>query len=331
MHQKLHGYLYITSGHLKNQDYLTFKPKNYLSFACFMKDKNMKLIRLIPVLAIVLLIQSCATNQLTREGKTAYQKGNYEAALNAWDQVIEKYESKGERADGEIYYKAGLAARKLKEPKKARGYLEKAEYLEYTSPRLYTTLAKINKSLDNLSKEIEALEGYYNKYPQGDMIQAMTERLFETYVESENWKKATEIWPEIKNQAQSDADLLTGYLTVNKKLENDTLCDQLAGKILELEPKNKTALEWYAKKYFWKAENLYVKEMKAYKNNRTTSQYDRLLNKLDEVYPTFEKSRDYFLKLYKLDPKPQYAKFLGNIYSRLQNEEKADYYYEKAE
>lgn len=315
---------------LENYGFPSFTHKNCLRFAHFIKDEIMKFNRLLQGLFIILLIQSCATQKLTEEGKTAYQAGDYNSALNAWNEVIKKYESKGERADAEIYYKAGLAAKKLGQSKKARDYLETAEYLEFSSPKLYATLAKINKRVDNLSKEIEALEGYHKNYPQGDSIKAFTARLFETYVESEQWKKAVDIWPEIENQAQSDVDLLTGYLTVNKKLENDALCDKLAEKILELEPNNTTALEWYAKKYFWKAENLYVKEMKAYKNNRTTSQYDRLLNKLDEVYPNFRKSRDYFLKLYELDPKPEYAKFLGNIYSRLDKKQKAEFYYEKA-
>ncbi len=290
----------------------------------------MKFNRLLQGLFIILILHSCATQKLTGEGETAYQAGDYGSALNAWDQVIEKYESKGERADAGIYYKAGLAARELDQPKKARDYLETAEYLEFSSPRLYATLAEINKKFDNLSKEIEALEGYHKNYPQGDRINAVTVRLFETYVESEQWKKAADIWPEIKNQAQSDSDLLTQYLTVNKKLENDALCNKLSDQILELDPDNTIALEWNARRYFWKAEDVYVKEMKDYKNNRTTSQYDRLLNKLDEVYPTFEKSLDYFLKLYEVDPKPKYAEYIGNIYKRLQEEDKADYYYEKA-
>ncbi|MGM0531478.1 MAG: tetratricopeptide repeat protein [Bacteroidota bacterium] len=291
----------------------------------------MKLNRLLQGLFILLLIQSCATQKLTEEGEAAYQEGDYDSALDAWEEVIEKSESKKKTADTVIYYKAGLAARELEQYKKAREYLETAEYMEFSSPRLYATLAEINKIVDNLSKEINALENYHEKYPDGKKIDTITVRLFETYLESEQWKKTVDIWPEIEDQAQSDADLLTGYLTVNKNLENDTLCDKLADQILELESDNKTALEWNAKRHFWKAEDIYVEEMKAYKNNRTTSQYDRLLNKLDEVYPTFEKSRDYFLKLYELDPKPEYAEFLGNIYTRLDEEEKAEYYYEKAE
>jgi len=282
-------------------------------------------------LFIILIVSSCATQKLTEEGKTAYQANNYEAALNAWDQVIEKQESRGNKAEATIYYKAGLAAKKLDQTSKARKYLEKAEYLEFSSPQLYFALSEIYKTIDNLSKEIIALEDYHKKYPQGEKIDTITIRLFETYVQSENWKPAVDIWPEIKEKAQNDVDLLTGYLIVNKNLENEKVSKKLADKILKQQPNNITALEWYAKSYFWKAEKPYVKEMTAYKNNRTTSQYERLLNALDEIYPTFEKSRNVFLKLYKLDPKPKYADFLGKIYKRLGEEKKADYYFKKAE
>ena len=286
---------------------------------------------IIQCLSILMIIQACATQDVTNKGQKAYQAGNYEAALRKWDQMIENYESKGNMADSTVYFKAGMAAWKLNQPNKAIRYLEKAQYLGYPSPQLYITLSKIAHDINNLSKELEALENYHEKYPQGEKIDSMTVRLFETYVESENWKKAVHIWPEIKNHTQSDEKLLTEYLTVNKNLERDSVCDKLAASLLKLNANNIPALEWYAKSYFWKAENLYVKEMKAYKNNRTTSQYDRLLNKLDEVYATFRKSRDYFLKLYKQNPHPRYAKYLGNIYTRLQKKSKARHYYNKAE
>jgi len=290
----------------------------------------MKFRVLIPVLAIVLILQGCATQQLTNQGQSAYEEGNYKTALQNFEEVIEKSEEAGNSADAEVYFKAGRAAWELGRTKKAIRYLEKAEYLEYPSPRLYTTLARAARSIDNLSKELDALENYRKKFPKGKRIDSMSLRLFETYVKSENYKKATQLWPGIKDQAQSDVNLLTGYLKVNNKLENDKIASQTAQKILEQDPDNLEALEWMGKKYFWKAENVYVKEMTDYKNNRTTSQYNRLLNKLDEVYPTFEKARDYFLKLYKLDPRPEYAEFLGNIYKRLQEEQKAEYYYQKA-
>lgn len=291
----------------------------------------MRFTSIIQVLFIFLIIQGCAIQQLTNEGQSAYEKGHYESALHQFEQVIEKNKSKGDRANAEIYYKAGMSAWQLDQTQKAIRYLERAEYLEYPSPKLYITLARAAKSIDNLSKELEALENYHKRYPQGDLIDSMSVRLFDTYVESENWQKAEDLWPEIKDQAQYNTDLLTGYLTVNKNLDNKMVAGKLAEKILDLDSQNKKALEWLGKKYFWQAENTYVKEMTAYKNNRTTSQYNRLLNKLDEVYPTFEKARDYFLKLYKLDPKPKYADFLGKIYKRLQEEQKSEYYFNRSE
>ena len=293
-------------------------------------NMTMRFKSIIPVLLIILIIQGCATQQLINQGQTAYQQGNYDEALQSWEQVIQSAEDKGKQADAEVYFRAGQAAHKTGQNKKAVRYLEKADYLEYPSPKLYVTLAEASRSIDNLSKELDALEDYREKYPQGEKIDPMNVRLFETYVESENWQKAVDLWPEVKGRAASDLELLTGYLTVNEKLENDQAADQVARQILKMDPDNIPALEWMGKKYFWKAENLYVKEMTAYKNNRTTSQYKRLLNKLDEVYPTFEKARDYFLKLYRMDPQPEYAKFLGNIYKRLQEDQKASYYKRKA-
>ena len=282
-------------------------------------------------LFIILIMSSCATKKLTEEGKTAYQANNYEAALNAWDQVIEKQESRGNKAEATVYCKAGLAAKKMGQTSKARKYLETAENMKFSSPELYIALSEIYKTIDNLSKEIIALEDYHEKYPQGKKIDNITGRLFETYVQSENWEPAVDIWPEIEKQAQNDVNLLAKYLIVNKNLENEKASKKLADKILTQQPNNITALEWYGEYYFWKAEKLYVKEMTAYKNNRTTSQYKKVLKALDEVYPTFEKSRNVFLKLYKLDPKTKYAGFLGKIYSRLGEEKKAQYYNNKAE
>lgn len=320
----------MTKKTVKHPDFHTNR-KFILDLSTSSKNKTMRFTSIIQVMFIFLIIQGCVTQQLTNEGQSAYKEGNYEKALQAYDQVIEKYKKQGETAEAAVYYKAGMAAWKLDQSEKALKYLERAEYLEYPSPKLYLTLAEISDSIDNLSKKLEALENYHKKYAGGKRIDSINIRLFETYVESENWKKAVNLWPEIKKQAQSDVNLLTGYLTANNNLENQKVANRMAEKILKLEPTNKKALKWLGKKYFWKAEDTYVKEMSAYKNNRTTSQYDRLLEKLDEVYPTFEKARDYFLKLYKLEPKPKYAEFLGKIYKRLQEEDKAEYYFNKAE
>lgn len=290
----------------------------------------MKISKILYVVTIAFLFTSCATSKLIEEGNQSYKAGKYEAALNSYDQVIESKESTGKKAKATVYMNAGKAALELEQTYKAQKYLESAKNLGFSSEDLYASLAKIYKTIDNLSKEITALEIYREKYPQGKLINTITKRLFETYVESINWDLAVELWPAVEEKAESDVNLLAGYLIVNKNLNNEDKADKLANQIFQLDKNNLTALEYYAEKYFWRAENLYTTEMNAYKKNRTTKQYKQLLAALDKVWPDYQKSRDYFLKLYKMDPKPEYAKYLGNIYTRYKDEKKAQYYYKRA-
>ena len=290
----------------------------------------MKFSKLILIIFSIIIIQSCAVTRLADEGQLAYEGENYEAALASWDQIIESAENKGKKTKAPIYFKSGISALKLDQIDKAQKYLESAKGVGYSSPELYVSLTKIYKTIDNLSKEITALEIYREKYPQGNEINDISARLLETYAESENWDLGVTLWSEIEEQAHSDIRMLASYLIINKNLNNTSTSDKLAQQIIKLDANNVTALEYYAEKYFWIAENLYVTEMKAYKNKKTSSQYKRLLKALEKIWPNFKKSRNYFLKLYKIDPKPEYAKYLGNIYTRYDDKKKAAYYYKRA-
>jgi hypothetical protein len=290
----------------------------------------MRVFNAIKFIILVIIIQSCASSKFIEEGNTAFNSQNYEEALKSYDQIIESKENAGSKAKAIVYVNAGISALELDQTEKAQKYLETARELQYSSPEMYESLIKVYKIIDNLSKEITALETYREKYPQGENIKKVNTRLVETYIESENWDLAIDIWPQIKDQAQTEINLLASYLIINKNLNNTGECDNLAKQISNIDANNITVLEYYAEKYFWKAENLYISEMKAYKEHRTSSQYKKLLKALDEVWPNFQKSRDYFLKLYKIDSKPEYAQFLANIYTRYDDKQKAAYYEKRA-
>jgi hypothetical protein len=48
------------------------------------------------------------------------------------------------------------------------------------------------------------------------------------------------------------------------------------------------------------------------------------------VTAEFKLALTYFDKLYAVNPSPDYAKYIGDIYNRLDDKKKADYYYEKS-
>lgn len=290
----------------------------------------MKKTRILLFIAITLILTSCAGSKLLTEGNAALNKGNYEEALKSYDQIIESAENSDKKAKAVVYANAGKAAYELDQLEKAQNYLESAKGLGYSSEDLYASLASIYKTIDNLSKEITALEIYREKYPQGKLINSITIRLMETYVESMNWDYGVNLWNKLDANMQSDVNLMANYLLINKGLNNDNKCIELSKQIYKQDADNMIVLEYYAEKYFWEAENLYTAEMKAYKNHRTNKQYKKLLKALDQVWPNYQKSRDLFLKLYKMDPKPEYAKYLGNIYTRYKDEKKAAYYYKRA-
>ncbi len=283
------------------------------------------------IFVFTLLIMSACTpgkqlTQLTDEGSTAMQAGDFEKAFNIYEQLIQDYTKKGKSDECPYYGKAGEAALALGNTDKAIEYLSLGVNHPGAQPDMCDDLAKAYRKIDNLSKEIETLEDCLKKFPDTPVKAAEQKRLFETYVESENWDLALKLWPAIKQQAANNVSLQEGYFRVNEKLKNDSICDVLAPKLLQMDPKNVTGLEWEAKKYYWKAENLYQKEMAAYDKHKTNRQYNHLVKALDIVTANFKKSLKYFKNLYSIKPDKEYAKYLANIYARMDDKKEADYY-----
>jgi len=285
--------------------------------------------------AILLIVSSCSgtknITQLSENAETAYQKGNYETSLNNLKQVIEHYEKAGTQKECPVYAKAAECAMHLGQTDVAEDYLKKNTYTNFDSGDTYLMLARIYKNQDNLSKEMMILQDYKEKYPDGSRINNVNKDLFKIYVESQNWESAEKIWPELPDSTRSDESMMELYFEVNKTLKKDLNCDELATELLKINENNTTALEWQGAKYFWQAENLYQTSLKEYNKNKTNKQYRILLKALDLVTADFKKSLEFFQKLYKLDPQKEYAQYLGNIYTRLDDKKKAEYYYKLAE
>ncbi|MBU1014651.1 MAG: hypothetical protein KKG99_16780 [Bacteroidetes bacterium] len=289
-------------------------------------------------MGLAILITACSTNkeisqinQMRTKGISSFTEGDYSGAFAKFAELINVAESKGELARLEDYEGAGKSAYALGQNERALVYLEQAKDLGSKDENVYFSLADIYHIKDNLSKEIRYLEFYNTNYPKGSHIKLVDLRLFESYVKSENWEQGLAQWPLVQDNQPFLEIIAEGYFKINKALKNEAECEKTAKELLKINSNNIIALEWSAERLFWKAENFYQESITEYDKKKTNSQYAKLLKALNVVTADFKKSRDLFEKLYKLKPLPKYAHFLGNIYSRLNDKEKAKYYQSKAD
>ena len=284
---------------------------------------------ILTVVSIFIVFGCGAGKQLAQQNATAdtyYNNDNFSEALTAYNEIIKTYESNNNTEACPVYTNAGISAFKNNNTELAINYLKKATYTNFSNENTYFYLAKAYQQIDNLSLEIGALTDYLDKYPQGENINDVKMRMYFTAVESDNYDKVLSLWTDLNENNPQNLKLLETYLQVNKKLDNISVCDDLATQLLSLDENNIVALTWYGKKYYRTAEDLYRKEMKAYEKHKTNKQYRILLKALDVVTRDFKKSLTYFKKLYTVQPTAENANYLSHIYGRLSDKKKEAYY-----
>jgi tetratricopeptide (TPR) repeat protein len=287
--------------------------------------------RIIFALAIAtLFLASCTTpKQIIHHDQlaiTASQAGDFQQAINEWNNYIQTQTEEGENIDPKAYAELGKAYYNLKNYEKAEEYFNEARNKNYGDPEMYIMLSERYQMIDNLSKEITALEYYREHYHKAKDSSLVRNRLFETSLESENWEQAESLWAEMDSLSKKQEKNLQIYFQMNEKLDKKDICDQTAGDLLMVNENNKLALDWLAKKYYKRAEDRYQKAMKTYNRKKTNKTYKVLLKELDVVTADFKKSLKYFDVLWKLDDGKKYAKYLANIYVRFGDKKKSQYY-----
>ena len=269
--------------------------------------------------------------ELSQTATSAYEQEDYREAFNDYDELIALKESRNKAVDGETYFKAGVAAWRISKVDEAIQNLENAKRSSYSDEKLYSTLARAYLEIDNLSREIINLEAYLEKFPSGIGIDEVKKQLFIAYDRSENWQPGYDLWSDLTEEQKSEARIIRSYLNISKALGKTNEVVPLAKQLLSIDPNDMVALELLAMEYYNMAEESYKTEMRAYQDNRTNRQYRQLLKALDVINENFHTSRKYFEQLYSQNPEPRFAKYLGNIYTRFDNKQKADYYYKKAD
>jgi hypothetical protein len=285
-------------------------------------------------ISVILLITFLAcsparqVSQEIAEAQSSFRQGDYGRALQLYEHYISGMQN--QNVPDSIYKFAGLAAFETGNTEKTLQYLNHIRHSALVNDQVLYAFAVSNRNINNLSRELAALEQYVSGYPNSDRIKEMKLRLFEALSESRNSEQALELWPEIETEAAQSEVHLNHYLKLLEEAGRDDELYKTSYHLLSLNPDNTDALFVLAKYYFRKAENLYQKEMEAYEKNRTHRQYAQLLRSFEVLNADFRKSLTHFLKLYNLDPKPQYAQYIGNIYTRFNEPAKANEFNRKA-
>lgn len=290
----------------------------------------MRLIQLLSGITLVAILSSCAVNKQieanSKMGRVAFQQEDYAVALSQFEEVISYHKVKGKSTPYSIFSMAGISALHVGKNDVARSYLEKIAYTKPADARTIEALAQVYRNIDNLSLEMKTLALFLAKFPNDKNVSGVRSRLFQLYVESENWAKGNATYEVLSEKEKETIPNLEGYLKIQQALDNEDRAEETAEKILSVEKENIIALEYLAYKFYTQAEDLYQREMNAYERKRSNSQYNVLRKSLKLVSEDFKKSRDYYETLFNIDGKAKYAKYLGNIYVRLNNKTKAEFY-----
>jgi len=252
----------------------------------------------------------------------AAAEGNLQQALVSWKQYFS--EQPITEISGADYAEAAQIAFKTGDENLAVSWFDQARYKNFADAEMYSTLAKIYRLQQNISKELSALEFYSTNFAEN--LNEMNTRLFEIYFEIKLNDKALETWEKMDSNVKNEISNLKTYFKINRELENAEVCDSVSLIILQKEPENVEALQWNGEKYYWRGENRYQREMEKYNNNKTNKQYKILLTALDLATADFKRALPYFEKLWKIEPGENYASFFANIYARFGDETKVNYY-----
>lgn len=279
------------------------------------------------VMAVLLMGGCSPAVKLTKneQAKQAFDAGKLETSLQLYEEIIAAEEATGTLAEVNHYEEAGKIAEVLGDMTKAESYYKLAIYYKTASADVYQKMAGYYRQQDNISKESGMLEPLMGLFPESEHAKAEKTRLYQIYIETEQWEKAVALWPPNAGAAQ-DESLLDTYFTAQKKLGNDEKLDELSSALLKLDPEHKAALEWKAIALYNKGENRYQQELQDYEANKTNRQYKIMLEGLDVATTYFKQALPIFEKLYRQDVDKKHALYIANIYARFGDESNAKRY-----
>jgi len=281
------------------------------------------------LVVILALFASCVSTQnvvkQTEMAELAFRSGDCATALALYEKLVAGCEQSKTMSSCPAYEKAGWSASCLGDLALSESYFKLAVYHNTASPSVYSELASRYRHEGNVSKELMMLEPLDNLFPESQEALLHRARLFELSVVSEQAEMAVALWHRMDDSLRTEK-MWSLYFQANSKLGRDEACNAIAQELLRINDKNVVALDWEARRYYQLAEDRYNREMKAYEANKTHKQYARLTKELEKATDDMKIALGYFKRLFSIEPGPEYALYLHNIYARFGDEKQTEYY-----
>lgn len=251
----------------------------------------------------------------------AYNAGNYQQALTAFDELSNYHSSKESEVELKYIKMAAQSAIELQQNQQAEELLQqwinKSEDLEAIE-----LLASVYQKAGKTDKEYDLWNQHWDKIESQDKKKEVGSRLFTIEMDREEYEKALER----VNEMPPLSDPRTMFMRVEAldATGQDEEAREVCNKLLEKHPDYAPALEWKGKDIYDRAEAWYKSEMKKYDENPEYTAYVYLRRELKKISSMFRQSRDIFEKLHQDNPENNsYIKYLKNIYIRLEMREEA--------
>lgn len=290
----------------------------------------MKNMFLIAGMAVLFSLGSCMAPKKTgyqlNEGHAALQAGNAAKALKIYEERIAFHEN--HQSPGLAPYGfAAQAAIDLGDKTKGEYFARLAMHYQTASYDNLLFLSDYYEQNNRFSDRVAALEAIVAKHAAHPSAEEASVLLFSLYTESGQYEKAAETWKKIAT-AEVTISILSKYLEVCIQTRDEEQARITSEKLLKNNPQHLAALDYLGRDYYKKGEDRYQLQLAAYEANKTRKQYAVLLRELEKSTADFKKSLSYFESLYKIDPTPSVALFIGNIYARFGDQANAKKYHQ---
>ncbi len=279
---------------------------------------------IIPVIFLALMASCNPLKQMQTHQSSieeAYNAGNYQKALESYEQLVRYHKTKGSSVKTEYLEMAAKSAVEVEHYQQAEElllrWIDKSD--DYEPIRL---LGSIYEETGKTDKEYDHWNRYWDDIQSEEMKEEIGTRLFAIEMERKEYDKALKRAREMP--PMSDPRILFMRVEALDATGNQEEARKVCNSLLEKNPDYEPAMLWKAKDIYERAEKWYKAEMSEYNENPEYTAYVYLRRELKKISAMYRESRDLFEKLHQDDPNNKtFIRYLKNIYLRLEMREEA--------